>query len=127
MKNIKDLKTFINEAEDWKIASDKLNALRGTNKEDTEEYFLAYADYYAAMAKLNGDSNGYYYSQEKDFRKKAFDSSDAGKVDKELREKYTKNIQEFFKNRLSSIPFNSMPLQELQIINDGIMSVKKRK
>lgn len=45
-----------------------------SSEKNTKEYYDAYARYYAALASKEGDSNGYFYSQEKKYRELADNS-----------------------------------------------------
>ena len=51
----------------WQIASNKIKA----STPESAEWHDAYAEYYEAMARLKGDSNGYYWWEKNKHREAA--------------------------------------------------------
>jgi hypothetical protein len=55
----------------WKEPHETLKRLRKEDKKDSIEFHEAYARYFEAMTKTEGDSNGYYWGCIKEHRLKA--------------------------------------------------------
>jgi len=127
MKNLETYDEFLNESEFWKEPSERIEKLRKAGKKDTTEFYQAYADYYDGMAKDEGDSNGYYYSQVQKYTKLAHDSSPEGQNENKLRAEYLENIQGFFKDRLRSIRFDKGSTEDLRRMSDMLMGSTKKK
>ncbi len=128
-KMIKKFDKFVNESsepEAWKIASDKINQLKDSDKENTPEYYLAYAEYYMGLIDKNGDSNGYYFRQVKYYQKLAHDTSDVGKNENELREYYRIEFLRFFDiDGWDFVNLDDVKFEIMAKINNKIQSLSK--